>query len=245
MNPSGVIAAILYAAILIPAVLVDMGLANAAFLRWELNAKFDDGGTASGYFMFDPDALVQVDNPSFPGVRIEPIEKFQITVDASFPCMYCDTFPALTFTPGNTYAQAESHAEYAPGGRFFVRFFGPSFNDPGRRNGLTVTLWFDDAGLPFDDAGLPNAGGTVPISLGHEEFWYTGQSRGLSGQVTAVPESSATVYLALGLAMLLASGRAREQGVVVKCTARAQGTGIEVSEGDGGRWSLGNLGSAG
>ena len=47
------------------ALLADAGLANAKLLRWELqNVVFDDGGTASGVFLFDADYAAAALNPS-------------------------------------------------------------------------------------------------------------------------------------------------------------------------------------
>src|SRR4051794_39139707 len=89
-----------------------MGVASANVLRWDLqNVTFLDGGTASGFFLFDADA-------SLP----KSVVDWDITLgggNATWP------FPAFRFTPTTGIGGNESF----PGVAVFQFFSNESFND--------------------------------------------------------------------------------------------------------------------
>ena len=159
--------------------------ATAKVIRWELqNVKFVDGGTAHGFFVFDPDSAPY----PYSTIGAQPLVAWDITVQGTGenPCRNLnDCFPDYRFSrdEGGTASLAQ--------GQLIIYSHTFYDLDPTGRIQLRLTLGFDP---PLSDAG-----GT--LSLGGFEYWgYTGQYlRAMSGQVVAVPESSQAVFFAVSL----------------------------------------------
>jgi hypothetical protein len=178
--------------------------ATAKVIRWELqNVKFVDGGSAHGFFVFDPDTAPD----PYSTIGAQPLVAWDITVEGTgeHPCKNLnDCFPDYRFS-----AAEGGHAQLAQG---LLIIYSHTFYDldPTGRIQLRLTLGFDPP--------LSNAGGS--LNVGGFEYWgYTGQySRDMtSGQVVAVPESSQALFLAVCLI-----------GVVGLRTAQALKRGMRV-----------------
>jgi hypothetical protein len=164
------------------ALFTDAEVASAEVVRWDLqNMKFDDGGTASGFFFWNADQ---------PGGQF--ITDFDIKVSGGNTAI----FPAFEYTPANTPITA-GDARFSN-----MIFFGQNFmgSNKGRAFVLTVT-----PGLT--DAGGTSVMATDQPPGSEELFPPPIYSRHIvpGGQVTAitVPEPSRAIFLALGLAALV------------------------------------------
>src|SRR5262245_13387525 len=154
---------------------------QATLLTWNLqNVNFDDGGTAIGFFEYDPTA------PPCNSTRecIGVVPHFDITT-----------------TPG--FALPNEYKPIAAGGRAFVVFAAPTGIRIGGDSGFGGT----QLNLLFDES-LPPEGGIVPIASGSNEnfaepFIFR-QRQITSGSVTTVPEpDSWALLVTLGGALLV------------------------------------------
>jgi hypothetical protein len=162
-------------------------VASAKVLRWDLqNVTFEDGGTASGFFLFDADIpfVNHTDRPPTTG-----LVSWDIAVEGEAPPCPPECFPPYRFTPSSTsYGAADASS---------LGLVGPSFYDPGGRNSLHFGLGFD---TPLSDAG-----GAVQVTGGQSWSYFccTNSRSVITGQVVAIPEPSEALFLALGLAALV------------------------------------------
>ncbi len=159
--------------------------AQAKLLTWTLqNVAFDDGGSASGFFVFDPETI-----------------KFDQQTQqwtATPPTMFNLLTTGSIVGGEHRYEPPYSGADVCPS--FAVRFpnFCMVFGDY-----LLLVLYFD--------APLPVAGGTVPIKEGNEQLFEEGGFTRLitSGSVTTIPEPTSYAFLGVGVSLLALSLRPR------------------------------------
>jgi hypothetical protein len=152
---------------------------QATLLTWRLeNVNFDDGGTAIGFFRYDP----TTPPCSFDGC-VGVVPDFDITTSPGF------AFP-------------NEYQPRAAGGRAFIVFAGPTGIGVGGDSGAGGT----QLNLLFDES-LPPEGGIVRIASGSNENFADpdsfGQRQIISGSVTTIPEPGSSAFLALGGALLM------------------------------------------
>jgi hypothetical protein len=167
---------------------------QATLLTWRLeNVNFDDGGTAIGFFRYDPTSPPC----SFDGC-IGVVPDFDITT-----------------TPG--FAFPNEYRPRSAGGRAFIVFASPTGIGIGGDSGFGGT----QLNLLFDES-LPPEGGSARIATGSNENFVepilddgviSGRRQIISGNVTTIPEPGSSAFLALGgvLLMLLR----RRMGVLI------------------------------
>lgn len=149
-------------------------------LTWSLqNVTFDDGGTAIGFFRYDPAALPCNRPEDCVGV----VPDFDITTSPGF------AFP-------------NEYRPQAAGGRAFIVFAGPTGIGIGGDSGAGGTQ------LNFlFDASLPPDGGSVRLASGSSETFAEpdvfGSRQIISGSVTTTPEPGSSLLVMLGGALFM------------------------------------------
>jgi hypothetical protein len=178
MNTTHAVRAILVAVVLSVQLLGHSRPANANVLRWDLqNVTFQDGGTATGFFLYDADAPER-----------QQLVGYDVTLgvgNAAWP------FPALRWTTASGGALDEQNGS--------LIFVGPTglFDPVLGRGSMYLNLF-------FARDSLSDAGGAVTFTDLRVYDTYSGPSRGgLTGYVVAIPEPSGTLLLALGLAAIM------------------------------------------
>ena len=164
---------------------------QAALLTWRLqNINFDDGGTAAGFFRYDP----ATPPCSSPDECIGVVPDFDITTSPGF------AFP-------------NEYEPRAVGGRAFIVFAGPTgigFGGDSGAGGTQLNLLFAES--------LSPEGGIVRIASGSSESFAdpdsSGQRQIFSGRVTTIPEPGSSAFVVLGsaLSMLLRRRTVRASG---------------------------------
>jgi hypothetical protein len=153
---------------------------QATLLTWTLqNVNFDDGGTAIGFFRYDP---------TTPPCTV------------SFDCIGVIPDFDITTTPG--FAFPNEYKPQAAGGRAFIVFASPTGIGIGGDSGAGGT----QLNLLFDDS-LPPDGGTVRLASGSSETFaepdISARRQMISGSVTTIPEPASSLFVALGGALLM------------------------------------------
>ena len=150
--------------------------AQAALLTWRLeDVNFDNGGTAIGFFRYDPTAA--------PCSR--PLDCTGVVPDFD-----------ITTTPG--FGFPNEYRPLAAGGRAFIVFAGPTGIGIGGDAGFGGT----QLNLLFDES-LPPDGGIVRLASGSNESFrepdISAQRQIISGSVTTIPEPGRSAFVALGV----------------------------------------------
>jgi hypothetical protein len=169
------------------ALLFTMGPASATLVTWHLqNVRFDDGGTASGFFVYDTE---KPPRSGFPDVLVD----FDVQVSGGPTGTH---FPSFEYTPASTFLPT--------GTRDILALHAPSAI-PGVQFGRTLQLDFAQS--------LPDRGGRVSLvladcdvcpSLELDEGTFAFARLVTSGEVTAtIPEPTEALVLTLGLAALV------------------------------------------
>ena len=159
---------------------------QATLMTWRLeNVNFDDGGTAVGFFQYDPTTPPCGGSAACMGV----VPDFNITTSPGF------AFP-------NEYTPQDD------GGRGFIVFAAPTGIVIGGDSGAGGTRLI----FLFDEV-LPPLGGTVQLASGSledfvdvlSEIVTTGQREIISGSVvgTTIPEPGSWALVAVGGALLM------------------------------------------
>lgn len=175
----------------------------AKLLTWHLqDVKFEDGGTASGFFVFDPTSTcppgkdcrglvpeldITLVTPSDPG------EEPRITRYGMVPVN--DKIPLDDQADLPSYSESDGRARF-----FFSR-------DLSLGIGSSLSLAFDSR--------LPVAGGTIPLRIvdSHESLFsdfptFMIHYRNIvSGSVTTIPEPAAVAFLGVACVLLMARAR--------------------------------------
>jgi hypothetical protein len=153
---------------------------QATPLTWSLqNVNFDDGGTAIGFFRYDPAA--------------PPCHIFE-------DCTGVVPDFEITTTPG--FGFPNEYRPQAAGGRGFIVFVGPTaiaIGGDGGAGGTQLNLLFDES--------LPPGGGSVRLASGSNETFadldVAGSRPIISGSVATrtVPEPDGLLFVVLGGAL--------------------------------------------
>jgi len=175
-----------------PGLLTHGEWANAKVLRWDLqNVAFDDGSTARGYFLFDADVEREAPYPGR-GVVSWDIE-VGVGPKAQIP------FPPFRFTPDTSGCCYYERVGFISRAFYDYRdFYGLSleFTTPLSNSGGTVALHI------YSGIGVPPSNAYAYYKA-FKEWTYGGpRSYATAGEVVAVPEASAALLLAFGLAAL-------------------------------------------
>src|ERR1700676_4034094 len=162
---------------------------RASPITWSFNATYDDGGTASGYFIWDADTSTPIgwDIVSTAGTHVSSSYNPSLTGNLAVPV------PAYTFT-----APGDSGFYPNLSGPCSTELFSITSDNPRIADGICI-----DTVSPLTDAG-----GTVALAsedvVYHEYSSATySQASIISGTLTSTPEPSTLPVLAMALVAIL------------------------------------------